>query len=228
MVALVAALLGACAGLPVTGDSHLDKQLNSALGKFCPIAAKVAPDPAPTVDERMARAYFVLSAVTGYAVLSIGHYSGAADYKNDAALSLSRVVDAAKAIKETREKTKSAIYPIYHADMVIEFADAAEAALRPTVRAGKSLVTASVAGRIDTAKTAFLALIEDEIYRGAYAQSCQGLAEKDRADPAGAAARLAAAEEDLAARVRDRCAKLAGWANNDQSQPSPCEAIKVK
>lgn len=199
-------LLSGCANLPSPGQSSLDARLDKALDTFCPIAADSGKG--PTEQERTIRARFVLSAITGYAVLSTSRYSGAADFNTDAARALTRVIDAYKAIGKSKTKEGRVIYPVYHADMVVELAQAAEAAVRPTVRAGAELATASVSGRIETLKSAYIALLEDEIYLAAYKRACGDLAAKKTTD-------FAEVTSDLTERTKTNCQRLATLAGQN-------------
>jgi len=205
-------LLGGCANLPTASWTTLDAQLEKSLDTFCPIAAK--PDAGPTPQERMIRARFVLSAITGYAVLSMEHYSGASDFKDDATHALDAVHEAYTTLDLAESKADTFIYPIYRTDMVIELAHGAEAALRPILRSGRGIVTASGIGRVDTLKTMFISLLQDEIYRDAYHQSCKSLAEANAKAGANPAEYLKNAKSQLSERTKANCDKLADLAKS--------------
>ena len=81
LLLLIGAVLSStgCSSI-VTANREVDKRIDDALESFCPMKKAGAE---PSEEDRILRAYLVLSAIADEAVINIGAYSGSSS-KSDA------------------------------------------------------------------------------------------------------------------------------------------------
>lgn len=178
-LAALAMALASCAPFPQIGagdQSQLDARINEALNSVCPVPV----DPGSIQDRlRMLRGQLVLASIAGYASRSISSYAAGDDIQSDGMLVLQRLKVAgdelAKAAAATEEENH--LFPLYRADLVVAAGSAAEAALRPSIRAAKATLTSTLVSSDTTlrAKTMLLNLLKNELYSEALQESCQRL-----------------------------------------------------
>lgn len=192
--AALAACAGGCATLGGPDEAHstLDKQIDEKLSEFCTI-----PD-GSVAQQHLLRAKVVLAAVAGYGLRSIQSYSTPTENKDDAQRLVGRIEEAHRAIDQAEAKAGQFLFPVYRADMLIELAEAAESAVRPTLREAKGFVLASGVDRIKRLKTAYLNLLADTLYLQAFRESCRLLK-----GGASLAAEMQAAKDRLKLRCDD-------------------------
>jgi len=198
-VAALAACAGGCATFPGLDGEHatLDDEIQKRLDEFCPL-----PDP-KTPEKRLLRAQIGLAAIAGYGVRSIQSYSLPKEAGDDARRLIGRINDAQASIGEAQAKIGQYLFPVYRVDMQIEIAEAAAAALRPTLREARGLVLAGGLDRIRRAKSAYLNLLADTLYLEAFKESCGLL----KAGPAPGGEMNSAKD-----RLKLRCGNLAALA----------------
>jgi hypothetical protein len=238
LAALAIALLASgCVTNPYEpeGDDGLDDKIKNALNKVCPIPSTTNFQVENKL--RALRGELMLAAVAGYAIRSVSSYSTGDDRQTDAALVLLRLNAASKdlsgAVQAAAAIPSNHLFPLYRTDAIIAIANAAEAALRPTLREVKSLamsLTSFSLDKVKRAKTLFLNAIENELYREAIGDSCYqlnfnlGATETKSTDPQKPASTWAltsvsdgafnAARKYTGERLVNRCEKLAALANN--------------
>lgn len=188
MMLTTTVFMSGCANFPMDSDGNIDERLNNTLNKFCPI-------PNDTAKNHSIRAHMVLAAIAGYAYRSVQNYSKPSEASDDASRSISRINTAYATLKATDAIQSSGMYPIQRIDMIIDLAEAAEAAISPTLRAGKAFITSSVIDRVSLMKTAMIAFLEDKLYLDAYNKSCTNFS--------------ALNIQEIDARIKDRCNDLA-------------------
>jgi hypothetical protein len=175
------ALLASCASIPEIGggdQTRLDVQINEALNRTCPVPR----DPGADQDKmRILRAQLILASIAGYASRSISSYAVGDEVKSDGTLVLERLKDAGGELAGAKAAVESGnhLFPLYRADLIVAAGSAAEAALRPTLRAAKAAVTSLPAGLSSDAmlraKAMLLNLLKDELYLEALKESCDRL-----------------------------------------------------
>jgi hypothetical protein len=194
-------------GMLPQNDSALDTKIDEALEKFCPISD-------PTVGDRLVRARFVLAAASGYSYRSIQNYSSKTEIEEDAWRTLNRIKPAFEAIQAADAHKDKYLFPVYRADMLIEIAEVADAAIQPTVRAGRALITASNIDRLSRLKTMLFGLLKDELYLEAYKNSCIKYT---------AAKNEASGKSEGNDRIKQRCVDLATFAKKEVKE---CDFVK--
>ena len=96
-------------------------------------------------------------------------------------LVLQRLSDAGDELAKAKAAVEKGnhLFPLYRADLIVAAGSAAEAALRPTLRAAKAAVTSIPAGLSSDAmlraKSMLLNLLKDELYLQALNDSCARL-----------------------------------------------------
>ena len=186
--ALLTVSIAACSTLPEQ-NHDIDASIDGKLDAFCFI------NNSPTNEDRIKRAKLVLAAVAGYGYRSVQHYSRLSDIRDDSDRIIANVNDAYLKIDLTEKQSKSALFPIYRADMIVELSEAAGAAIAPTLGAAKrSIAAASVSERLGTARSALAGILEDQLYMSAYKKACDNFDQMTDAE--------------VTRRIKDRCQAL--------------------
>jgi hypothetical protein len=170
VLGLCAMALVACAGTP---NRQLDLADISTL-----LDQEVYPIDPGNLELRMLRAHAVIAGFSRYGEASIRRYSE--DRSGDAAKLLARIGVAesqlAATLQTLRPQRQAFRYPLERAELTIVVLELVDTAARPTVRGlGRGLVTASAFDRISTAKTVFVNLLRDRLFKEAYLQGTRDL-----------------------------------------------------
>lgn len=199
LLVITTVFISGCTNLPPAAhDNHLDERLKTALDNFCPI-----PDDAP--ESHSIRAHMALAAIAGYSYRSIQNYSKPNEAADDATRAIARINTAYKTLTDTDAKLSSGMYPIQRVDTIIDLTEAAEAAISPTVRAGKTFITGSITDRVSLMKTAMIAFLEDKLYLDGYNKACTKFS--------------ALKKNEIDGRIKERCGLLEIVAKS----PSTCK-----
>src|ERR1043166_6950353 len=223
-LSLLVLVVGGCANQDLKGFSEggapsLDDTIDRKLQALCPIDENI--------DEmRAIRAQLILSAVAGYGARSVNSYSAATDVRDDASRTLQRVQDAGQKLKNIAGPGCDAAFPLNRADVLVAIANAAEAAVRPTLHAIPSLATALPLDRVRKARTILVNLLEDQVYLEAIADTCKRANAELSVSPAVANGSCKAVEDrdklkkvqrSIDARLDLRCKELSQLAGTNGS-----------
>jgi hypothetical protein len=204
-ISFLATFLSGCATTDAkTKVAGYEERMEEALDRFCRI-------PADTAENRLQRARLVLAAITGHSYRAIQNYSTAAEMRADSAKALITIRTAYAAIQEADSRKDKFLFPVYHADMVLDLAAAAEASLEPSLRGARRALTASPLDRIERTKDVLVGLLQDKLYYDAFGASC--------------GTHFSAVSAEANDRIRMRCVRLADF-SGAANPASECSFIK--